>query len=62
MATVRKSLPEIRASRLRVDKERLKAVTDAEIAAQIAADFDTAPEYLPKPLRRSRVCCARPPA
>ena len=44
MATVRKSLDEIRASRLRGNKERLKAVTDAEIAAQIAADADTAPD------------------
>ena len=50
MATVRKSLPEIRASRLRIDKERLKAVTDAEIAAQIAADSDTAPDVSDKTL------------
>jgi putative transcriptional regulator len=46
MATIRKSLPEIQASRLRVDKERLKAITDAEIAA----DSDTAPDVSDKAL------------
>lgn len=50
MATVHKSLQEIQASRPRIDKERLKATSEAEIAAQIAADPDTAPDVYGKTL------------
>jgi putative transcriptional regulator len=44
MAVVRKTLDEIRAARPQVDRAKLDATTDADIARQIAEDRDTAPE------------------
>jgi DNA-binding transcriptional regulator YiaG/uncharacterized DUF497 family protein len=44
MAIVRKTLDEIRAAKSRVDRAKIDATTDEEIARQIAEDPDTAPE------------------
>jgi putative transcriptional regulator len=58
MATVRKTLAELRARRPRINRAKLRASKDAEIARQIANDPDTAPEIsldmliAPKNLRR----------
>ncbi len=40
---VRRSAAEIRKRRGRIDRKRVRATTDREIAAQIASDPDTAP-------------------
>jgi putative transcriptional regulator len=58
MATVRKTLDEIRAAKSKINREKLRAAKDADIARQIAQDPDTAPEITvdaliaPKNLRR----------
>jgi putative transcriptional regulator len=58
MATVRKTLDEIRAAKSKINWEKLRAAKDADIARQIAQDPDTAPEITvdaliaPKNLRR----------
>ena len=58
MATVRKTIAELRATRPRFNRTKLRATKDADIARQIAEDPDTAPEvslYMliaPKNLRR----------
>lgn len=45
MATVRRSLEDIRASRPRIDEERFRAASDERsLAAAIAADADLAPD------------------
>jgi putative transcriptional regulator len=50
MATVGKTLAEIRASRPRFDRERFDSITDDDIAAMIAADPDLAPDMSEAPL------------
>ncbi len=58
MAIVRKTLDQIRAMKPQIDRAKLDATTDEEIARQIAEDPDTAPEVTldmliaPKNLRR----------
>ena len=58
MATVRKTLAELRATRPRFNRTKLRATKDTDIARQIAEDPDTAPEVsldmliAPKNLRR----------
>jgi putative transcriptional regulator len=58
VATVRKTLAELRASKPKINRAKLKATKDADIARQIAGDPDTAPEVslemliAPKNLRR----------
>jgi putative transcriptional regulator len=44
MATVRKTLDELRATKRKINRAKLRATTDADIARQIADDPDTAPE------------------
>ncbi len=57
MAITRKSLSEIKTTKPDLDRDRIRATTDAEIARQIAEDPDTAAEVrlddliAPKPLR-----------
>ena len=43
MTIVRRSAAEIRKHRGRIDRKRVRATTDQEIAAQVASDPDTAP-------------------
>jgi len=43
MPIVRRSAAEVRKHRGRIDRARVRATTDEEIAAQIASDRDTAP-------------------
>ena len=58
MATVRKTLDEIRAAKPKINRGKLRATKDADIARQIAQDPDAAPEITvdaliaPKNLRR----------
>jgi putative transcriptional regulator len=58
MAIVRKTLEEIRAMKPRIDREKIDATTDEDIARQIAEDEDLAPELTldmliaPRNLRR----------
>jgi hypothetical protein len=54
MATVRKTLLQIRAAKPKIDRAKLRAITDADIARRIAEDPDTAPEISLglKPVRR----------
>jgi putative transcriptional regulator len=58
MATVRKTLVEIRASKPKINRAKLRATRDEDIARQIAQDPDTAPVLsldmliAPKNLRR----------
>ena len=44
MATVRKTLEQLRAARPKINRAKLRATKDADIARQIAEDPDTAPE------------------
>ena len=44
MATVRKTLEQLRAAKPKINRARLRATKDADIARQIAEDPDTAPE------------------
>jgi putative transcriptional regulator len=44
MATIRKTLDELRAMKRKINRAKLRATTDADIARQIAQDPDTAPE------------------
>jgi len=58
VAIVRKTLDEIRATKPAIDRAKIEATTDEDIARQIAEDPDTAPELTldmliaPKNLRR----------
>jgi len=44
MATVRKTLEQLRAAKPKINRAKLGATKDADIARQIAEDPDTAPE------------------
>jgi len=44
MATVRKTLEQLRAAKPKINRAKLRATKDADIARQIAEDPDTAPE------------------
>ena len=44
MATVRKTLEQLRAAKPKINRAKLRATKDADIAHQIAEDPDTAPE------------------
>jgi putative transcriptional regulator len=44
MATVRKTLDEVRAAKPKINRAKLRATKDADIARLIAEDPDTAPE------------------
>ena len=54
MATVRKTLLQIRAAKPKINRAKLRATTDTDIARQITEDPDTAPEISLglKPVRR----------
>lgn len=55
MPIVRRSAAEIRKHRGRIDTKRVRATTDEEIAAQIAADPDTAPPLNAEWFRTARL-------
>ena len=44
MATVRKTLEQLRAAKPKINRAKLRATKDVDIARQIAEDPDTAPE------------------
>lgn len=56
MPTIRKTLDQIAAADGKaIDRERLDAMTDADVARQIAEDPDAAPEITEDDLKRARV-------
>ncbi len=60
MTIIRRSPAEIRKHKGRIDRKRVRATSDREIAAQIASDADTAPLLSEEWFRTARLVTPEP--